>query len=108
MFTYETMFIDEEDINPLYDIADGTALVEEPTYAGHSVSGRGVKHVIDRRPTTEEAQDRLWAGLPRPLRPLVRKQFPKRRKLHPVLIPFYAFELAELLIEIDPLDRIQD
>lgn len=53
-----------------------------------------------RKPTRQEALDRL-PYVPRVIRGRG-KQFPP-----PFSIPFYALDLAEVLIEIDPLDRIE-
>lgn len=56
-----------------------------------------------RKRTKQEAKDRL-PHLPQPLRRQVRK----RPVPNPIMIPFYALELADILIEIDPLDRLED
>lgn len=54
-----------------------------------------------RKPTRQEALDRL-PSLPKPVRSLTRKTPP-----NPWLIPLYALDLAEVLVYIDPLDRIE-
>ena len=53
-----------------------------------------------RKPTRQEALDRL-PSIPKPVRGLR----PKPR--NPWLLPLYALDLAEILIYIDPLDRIE-
>ncbi|MCW3978084.1 MAG: hypothetical protein NWE77_09140 [Candidatus Bathyarchaeota archaeon] len=53
-----------------------------------------------RKPTRQEALDRL-PSIPKPVRGLRPK--PK----NPWLLPLYALDLAEILIYIDPLDRIE-
>lgn len=54
-----------------------------------------------RKPTRQEALDRL-PTFPKPARSLTRKTPP-----NPWLIPLYALDLAEVLVYIDPLDRIE-
>ena len=77
----------------------------KPSPRGMTISGRGIKHDVDRRPTKKEARARLL-NVPKPLR--IARRVSRRVPPNPFLIPFYAIELAEVLIEIDPLDRIQD
>jgi hypothetical protein len=56
-----------------------------------------------RKRTKAEAKDRL-PHLPTS----VRRQIRKKPVPSPIMIPFYALELADILIEIDPLDRLED
>lgn len=56
-----------------------------------------------RKRTKAEAKERL-PHLPTS----VRRQLRKKPIPSPIMIPFYALELADILIEIDPLDRLED
>lgn len=104
MFTRATMFLQDEDMTSLYDIAKGTTIIESPR--GESVGGTNYWVVEDPRPTKAEARaqlDKLWY-VDVPLR-ILRKSPVIRTPLAPVL---FAPELADVLIEIDPLDRLED
>lgn len=106
MFTQSTMYFDEEDMSSLYDIAKGTTIVEAPQARGESVGGTNYWVVEDPRPTKAEARaklDKLWY-VDVPLR-VLRKSPVIRTPYAPVL---FAPELADVLIELDPLDRLED
>lgn len=100
MFTQATMYLDEEDMSSLYDIAKGTTIVESPR--GESVGGTNYWVVEDPRRTTEEAKKRLeYASIPfRVIAPFVPP------KIKPVVVGIP--ELADILIQWDPLERLED
>lgn len=100
MFTQATMYLDEEDMSPLYDIAKGTTIIESPR--GESVGGTNYWVVEDPRRTRAEAKERLeYASIPfRVIGPFVPPKF------KPVVIGIP--ELADILIEWDPLERLED
>ena len=102
MFTQATMYLEEEDMSPLYDIAKGTTIVEAPQPRGESVGGTNYWVVEDPRRTTEEAKKRLeYASIPfRVIGPFVPPKF------KPVVVGIP--ELADILIEWDPLERLED
>jgi hypothetical protein len=110
MFTRASMFFDEEDVEAFVPVYKGDTIIE-PTIsppAGVRYGGTNYWVVEDPRPTKAEAKEKLeglWQ-IQVPFRVLKNAPFIKNK---PYLLPiFYAPELAELLIEIDPLDRLED
>lgn len=101
MLTLESMFVDEDDYVALA-IAAEADIVEEvsPQPFGRGISIRTMPTTVMRKPTKEEALERL-PYVPRPIRR------PGRRLPPPIGIPFWALDIAEVLIELDPLDRIE-
>lgn len=108
MFTRTTMFFDEEDVTSLLPLYSGQTIVapEPSPPAGVRYGGTNYWVNEDPRPTKQEAKDKLndlWF-VQVPVRALKKSKF-----IPPYLVPvLYAPELAELLIEIDPLDRLED
>ena len=101
MLTRESMFVDEDDYVALVIAAEAEIPEELPYHVfGRGATVRTMPTTVMRKPTTEEALARL-PYVPRVVRGRGR-QFPP-----PFSIPFYALDLAEILIEIDPLDRIE-
>ena len=107
MLTRTTMFDDEDDYT-LQQIRK--QIVEDfavfPVPKGRVTTeryGPGAYYQTSstRKPTRMEALERL-PSVPKPVRRLSRRLPP-----NPLLIPFYALDLAELLIYVDPLDRIE-
>ena len=108
MLSIDTMFLDEEDIVMMTVIPEETIVKvseqtrfdsarTEPYYGTYLTSS-------SRKPTKEEAVERLneipGVKLSRSVRRSIR--------LPPIfLLPLYAPELARVLVEIDPLDRIE-
>lgn len=85
-----------------------TSVIEPFVSAPAGIRYGGTNHWVndDPRPTKEEAKERLdglWF-IQVPTRALKKTKF-----IPPYLVPvLYAPELAEVLIEIDPLDRLED
>jgi hypothetical protein len=104
MLTPSSMFVDEDDYVALAIAAEAEAseeLLIQPFGRGANLVPRyGMPTTVMRKPTKEEALDRL-PYVPR----LVRR--PGRRLPPPFGIPFWAIDLAEVLVELDPLDRIE-
>jgi len=74
-----------------------------PVFRNRTAGGRNMWVSEPRKRTKAEAKKRL-PHLPKPLR----RQIRKKPVPHPIMIPFYALELADILIDIDPLDRLED
>ena len=108
MLTIHSMFLDEEDITMMTIVPEETLVNvpvqtrfdsarTEPYYGTYLTS-------TSRKPTKEEAVDRLNEIPAVKLSRSVRRSL----KLPPILLlPLYAPELARVLVEIDPLDRIE-
>ena len=108
MLTIDTMFLDEEDITMMTIVPEETLINvpeqtrfdsarTEPYYGTYVTSS-------SRKPTKQEAVDRLNEL------PAVKLTRSVRRstRLPPIImLPLYAPELARILVEIDPLDRIE-
>ena len=108
MLTIDTMFLDEEDITMMTIVPEETLVnvPEETTFRGSRTEPYYGTYVTStsRKPTKEEAVDKLNEI------PAVKLTRSVRRavKLPPIiLLPLYAPELARVLVEIDPLDRIE-
>ena len=102
------MILDEDNLF-LFLQYQGTPPYAQPTgrpvfYNNRPAKGRNM-WVMDepRKRTKAEAKERL-PHLPKPLR----RQIRKKPVPSPFMIPFYALELADILIELDPLDRLED
>jgi len=121
MFTKTTMFFDEEVVTSLLPLVSGQTIVapEPSPPAGVRYGGTNYWVNEDPRPTKKEAlkkiqqfrdrRDRIvrTIGLLPP--ELVDTEPFRRATPWWVVVPFYiAPELAEVLIEIDPLDRLED
>jgi hypothetical protein len=101
MLNMESMFVDEDDYVALAIAAEAEIPEEIPRQVfGRGASIRTMPTTVMRKPTTEEALERL-PYVPRIVRGRGRQLPP------PFGIPFWALDLAEILIEIDPLDRIE-
>lgn len=108
MLSIDTMFLDEDDIVMMTVIAEETIVNvseqtrfdsarTEPYYGTYLTSS-------SRKPTKQEAIDRLNELPAVKLTRSVRRNV----KLPPIfLLPLYSPELARILVEIDPLDRIE-
>lgn len=110
MFTRTTMFFDEEDVTALSPLYSGKTIVAPKPSPPAGVRYGGTNYWVneDPRPTKAEAKEKLEElyFVQVPFRILRQTPLIKNR---PYLLPiFYAPELAELLIEIDPLDRLED
>lgn len=107
MLTRTTMFDDEDDYTLMQmrkQLVDDFAVAPQPSGRGTPERyGPGAYYIPSklRKPTELEALERL-PSVPKPVRRISRRSLP-----NPFLIPFYAIDLAELLIYVDPLDRIE-
>lgn len=102
MLTARTMFVDEDDYVALAIAVEEPEVMPIQTRFDRGPEGRygyGPTTIM-RKPTKEEALERL-PYVPRIVRGKGRQLPP------PFSIPFYALDLAEILVEIDPLDRIE-
>ena len=103
MLTAQTMFVDEDDYVALAIAVEEPEVMLIQTRFDRGPEGRygyGPTTIM-RKPTKQEALERL-PYLPRPIRRVGSRRLPP-----PFGIPFWALDLAEILVEIDPLDRIE-
>ena len=100
------MITDEEHLYLFMLYGGGKPVLQSPSRPvfrnNRTAGGRNMWVSEPRKRTKAEAKERL-PHLPQPVRRLGRRAPPA-----PYMIPFYALELADILIEIDPLDRLED
>ena len=100
------MITDEENLYLFMLYGGGKPVAQSPSrpvFRNRTAGGRNMWVNESRKITKAEAKKKL-PHLPKP----IRRQIRKKPIPSPFMIPFYALEIADVLIEWDPLDRLED